>query len=275
MRATVPVLLGLLLAACSSGGGGDSVPHAQPVVTGTGDRLAELNDPANPRPTPTAIQNVSGVSVVAVDAFDETSNGKSAGAIYVEDLAHAASDGSLESCSAQGVTCPYSGIELFAPSFNPPALRVAPGDVVDVRGQYQEFAGPPTFLFPPGETLPEMVGATVSLRFEYDPLPAAAIDLVDLKDYATGRQWLGMLVRVDDVTLFDDAAASSGRYSAHLDVGAGVQLGKVPTVTNALFDLAQSGVPMTKGTHFASITGVVQYFQNFSIAPRSAADLVQ
>ncbi len=277
MRAPASSLLLVFLAlgACSSGGGGDQTPQREPAVTGSGESLASLNDPANPRPADTAIQIITGVSVVAVDDFDETHDGKSAGAIYVEDLGHADDAGAVESCATQGVACAYSGIELFGASFNPPALRVAPGDVVDARGQYQEFPGPSTFLFPAGETLPELVGATVSLRFEYAPLAPVKIDLADLKAYDTGRKWLGMLVRIDDVRLFDaPTAGSTGRYSVHLDVGAGVAAPQLPTVTNALFALDQSGVTLAAGTHFTSITGVVQYFQNFSIAPRSAADLV-
>lgn len=268
-------MLALVALGCSSGGGGDQAPGHEPAVTGSGETLASLNDPANPRPTETAVQIITGVSVVAVDDYDETNDGKSAGAIFVEDLGHKQTDGAIESCAAQGVACAYSGIELFNPSFNPPALRVAAGDVVDCRGQYQEFPGPTTFPFPTGQTLPELVGPTVSLRFEYDALPPVKIDLADLKTYDTGRKWLGMLVTVENVKLFDaPVAGSTGRFSVHLDVGAGVPATQLPTVTNALFALDQSGVALTAGAHFSSITGVVQYFQNFSIAPRSAADLV-
>ncbi|MEB2311958.1 MAG: hypothetical protein OZ921_20070 [Sorangiineae bacterium] len=278
MRARIPssALVALLAVGCGSGNGGDSVPLAEPAVIGSGSRLATLNDPSAPRPSETAVQLVTGVTVVAVDRFDETHDGKSAGGIFVQDLAREAADGRLEGCARPGVTCPYAGILLFDASFNPPALRVASGDVVDVRGQYQEFAGPASLPFPDGETLPELVGGTVSLRFEYAPLEPITIELGDLVDYAKGRRWLGMLVRLENVRVFDAPYQSAnGRYSVRLDPGGGVSLGKVPTLTNALFDVAGSGVSLEKGTTLKSVTGVVQYFQNFSIAPRSASDLVR
>ena len=94
---------------------------------------------------------------------------------------------------------------MFGPSFNPPALRVAPGDVVDIRGRYQEFSGPTSFPFPKGQVLPELVGGTISLRFEYSELNPVTIDVKDLVDYKTGRKWIGMLVKVENVKLFRTA----------------------------------------------------------------------
>lgn len=253
------------LAACSghaAGGAGEYRPPPDPNPLGSGSRLADLNDPSHPRPAPNAQVNVTGVVVVANDTYDETHDGKSVGALFVED--------------AMEAPPPFSGIEVFNPSFSPPDLRVAAGDVLDVTAQYQEFGGPSSVPFPAGETLPELSNGTVSFRFEWAVPPPTTIGLADLLAYDKGRQWLGMLVTIEDVTLaVDGASDSAGRFSAPLNVGGGVKLAKVPTVTNALFALESSGIAMTAGTHFASITGVVQYFVRFSIAPRSAADLVQ
>lgn len=262
---TAPILLvatAALAVACSDGEPGDlaKVPEQPPNVVGTGSRLSDLNDPEKPRPPQNGDVLVTGVSVVSVDTFDETNDGASAGNIYVQDLATA------------GPPPAYGGITLFDASFNPPALRVGPGDVVDVRGAYQEFAGPPPpNNFADGETLPEIVGGSISLRFEYLPPEPFEISLEDLSSYATGRKWIGMLVRVTNITASEDGFKSgSGRYSIRLQVAGGTN----PTLTNALFDLEKAGVPLTAGAKYASVVGVVQYFFNFSIAPRSAADVV-
>lgn len=267
------LLGGLSLLACDEGGGGDQPPiEPTPGVVGDGLRLATLNDPDNPRPDATQDLIVTGVSVVAVDSFDETQDGASAGNVFAQDLVDEAEP--HQACSQ--VACTYSGVTVFDPSYSPPALRVAPGDVVDIRGRYDEFPGPASNPFDAGQTLPEIVGGTLSLRFEHHVPEPITIDLNDLKEYDTGRQWLGMLVRVENVRIFSDGFESgAGRYSARLDVGAGVAAPALPTITNALFPVEDSGLPMTAGTTYSSVVGVVQYFFNFSIAPRSAEDLTQ
>lgn len=268
------LLVAALVVGCSDAEPGDldRIPPYQPSVLGNGDRLATLNDPENPRPAQNADVFVSGVTIVAVDAYDETGDGSSAGNIYAQDLA------------TSGAPPPYGGITLFDPSFSPPSLRVAPGDVVDVRGAYQEFAGPPSAPFPAGQTLPEIVGGSISLRFEYLPPEPIVIPLSELTSYDTGRKWIGMLVKVENVTAAQDlycgAAPPSGdacdvpgrRHSLRLAVS-GVGEQQLPTMTNALFDLRNSGAPLGQGTTYASIVGVVQYFFNFQIAPRSSADI--
>jgi hypothetical protein len=267
------IALATLCASCSDGGGGDLdlVPPREPSAIGHGVRLSELNDPENPRPPDKAMVFVSGISVVAVDAYDETANGSSAGNIYAQDL------------EIEGTPIPYGGITLFGSSFNPPSLRVGPGDVIDARGAYTEFPGPPSFPFPAGETLPELVGASISLRFEYLAPEPVTIKLEDLANYETGRQWLGMLVRVENAVAAGDIYCGSaanacdlpGRQSVRLHVDGVSNPQKLPTLTNALFDLAKSGKQLTAGTTYTSIVGVVQYFVNFQIAARSAEDILE
>ncbi len=271
MRAFTTVLVALLAAGCSGGQGGDSVPRGSPSVTGTGYKIDKLTKPiiTNPKYVPADVDlDVTGVSVLAVDDYDETKDGKSAGNIFVEDL--------VDPKATDNLSAGYHGVTVFGPSFNPPDLRVAPGDVVDMRGRIQAFTGPATFPFPAGQRLPEIVGGAISLRFEYNVPDPVTINVKDLADYQTGGKWIGMLVKVENVKIFTDGADDGkGRFSAKLDVGSGVQLGNVPTVTNSLFDLAGSGAPMTAGTVYKSIVGVVEYFQNLSIAPRTAQDLKQ
>jgi hypothetical protein len=255
----------------------DRVPARDASILGKGDRLADLNDYAKKHPADGSTVIVTGVSVLALDEFDETHDGSSAGNIYVQDLPD----------PHTGVTPPYGGVTLYNSSFSPPTLRIGAGDVVDVRGVYEEFPGPSSSKFecvepdpnnPPDgclryASLPEIVGGTVSLRFESKVLEPQTIPLSELGSYDTGRKWIGMLVRVENVTAHSDGYPSKGRYSVRLDLAGVTDPKKLPTINNALLDLEATGIPFQQGTTYKSVTGVVQYFYNFAISPRSPADL--
>jgi len=250
----------LFLLSCSSGPGDPpSVKELGPPV-GNGKRIREVADPNAPgRPGPGSDVSVSGVTVVAVDTFDETKNGRSRGTIYVQDL------GSSE---------PYSGIGLFAPAFVPGDLRVAAGDVLDLRGEYQENKNIGTAVFPDGQVLPQLSRPVAQFRYDFTPPAPVEIAIGDLNDYAKGRRWIGMLVTVKNVTMDGRLSENNGRVTGFL-----TPKGSAPddrnrvTVTNELYDLKPTDAASNQG--FASITGVVTYFFNLHIAPRSAADVVK
>jgi hypothetical protein len=268
------LLIGLVsLASCStgsSGGGGD--PHSNngvPPVGGKDKRIRDVADPGldGHADLVATTQAVSGAIVIAVDNFDETQNGKSVGTIYVQDL------GSKE---------PYSGITLFAPTFNPGNLAVSPGDVLDMRGQYTEAKTiGTTVTFAPGSVLPQISKPVATFRYETQVPEPLDIDAADLADFAKGRRWMGMLVRVKNVTLQKDAAAdSNGRVTVDLSQSAaGAAKGcdapfpKPASMTNDLFDVSAMG--LKQGTTLKSVTGVVGFFCNLKLAPRSPADIVQ
>lgn len=261
-----------LLAACEDGAPGDldRVPTNDPSILGHGQRLSEINDRAGAHPPDGTLVQVTGVSILAIDTFDETSDGASFGNIYAQDL------------PVGGPTPPYGGITLFDSSFSPPTLRVSAGDVVDVRGTYDEFEGPSSSPFActdasnveSCESLPEIVGGNISLRFEGKVPEPVVIPLSELASYETGRKWIGMLVRVDGVKAQSDGYKSSaGRYSVRLDVAGVSDPKKLPTINNALMDLEGAGKPMATGTAYKSVTGVVQYFYNFAISPRTKDDI--
>jgi len=241
---------------CNGGGDGDThQPGPPPTPVGSGNRVRDVSNPDNQGPSrgvPGATVSVTGVTVVAVDTFDETRNGKSRGTIFVQDT---------------GSTEPYSGIGLFAPTFVPGDLKVGPGDVLDLTGQYQENANIGTAVFPKGQVLPQISRPVSTFRFEAQPPTPREIDVADLNDYAKGRRWIGMLVTVKNVTLEADLSSSSGRVSGPIFPGAP---NNGPTITNELYDLGG----FAKGQKFKSITGVVTYFFNLHIAPRSREDLV-
>lgn len=274
MAALRPLALSLacLALACGEGAPGDleKVPPTGGDILGSGQRLHQLNDRAGgAHPPDGTLVNVTAVSVLAIDTYDETADGASAGNLYAQDL------------PVGGATPPYGGITLFDSSFSPPTLRVAAGDVVDLRGTYDEFEGPSSSPFKCSapkdpescSSLPEIVGANISLRFEYGVPAPVVIPLSELATYETGRKWIGMLVRVENVKAQADGVKStSGRFAVKLDTPTSDPKG-LPTINNALLDLEGTKLPFAVGTTYKSVTGVVQYFYNFAISPRTKDDI--
>ncbi len=194
--------------------------------------------------------------VTAVDNFDETHDGKSRGTIFLQD---ADKSGSL------------AGISLFSPSFQPTSLRLAPGDVVDLDGQYSEQSKIGANVDFSPAFLPQLVKPVATFRFEVGEPKPIVISVADLNSFATGRQWIGQLVQVQKVTVLTAPAGdakNSGRVTANFgDPKTGAQ------ISNELFDLPVNAFPAN--TTFKSVTGVVTYFFNLKIAIRTQADLVQ
>jgi hypothetical protein len=268
---TIAFTLATLVLGCSGtgdGGTGDPASVPQPDKLGSGAQLSQLLGPAtwlnendkfsdNCAPPPDHVVQVTGTTIVALDKFDETGEGSN-GNLYVQD-------------TTQDPPA-FSGVTVFAPSFSPPDLRLAPGDVTDMFGVLQEFLGPSSAgLFGYCKTLPE-IGGTMTFRFEAGPLTPKTIPIEDLKSYATARQWLGMLVRIESVRIADPPANSSGRYTAALDVGGGIAQPDVPKISNELYDIEGEGPPLTQGATFSAMSGVITYFYGFKIAPRSPDD---
>lgn len=264
----------LFLGACGSGGEGDQPSKPTANMLGSCGRLVKTIGPATwlePEKESTECAAIppdrhvclSGLTVVAIDRFDETGDGKSSGNYFVEDTS--------------ATPPPFAGVMVYRPSFSPPDLRLNPGDVVDFLGSLMEFRGPRSSSasgFGFCRTLPELSGA-LSFRFDNTlALPPKVIPIADLKSYETGRPYLGMLVKILEPQLNPEGASlsSSGRYTAALDVGAIADVADVPYVTNELFDMQAEGPPMPGGAAFKSITGIVTYFYGFHVAPRSAAD---
>ncbi|WP_394820547.1 hypothetical protein [Pendulispora albinea] len=250
----LPFVLGVLAAACSSEEG-DAKTTTTPTVLGDGERIRDVGDPAARRAG--AKVYISGAQVLAIDTFDETKNGSSAGTIYVQD---------------PGSAAPYSGISLYKPAFVPSNLRIAPGDVLDLRGPYVELAKIGGAVFTPPGVLPQLDRPTATFRYEATLAAPVEIDVNDLNDYTKGRRWLDMLVTVRDVTLAtppSNDTSNSGRVTAKLIPGGR----DVPTLSNELFDVPAGSIPA--GTKLQSLTGIVTWFFSFHIAPRSPDDIVR
>ena len=271
LRIAVPLTLAALILGCSGtgdGGTGDPPSASPPNKLGSGARLSDVLGPAtwlneddqfsdNCAPPPDRNVQLSGLTIVGIDKFDETGDGAN-GNIYVQDTVQDPP--------------PFSGITAFAPSFSPPDLRLSEGDVTDAFGILMEFLGPASAgLFGYCKTLPE-IGGTMTFRFEAGPLTPKTIPLEDLKSYAAARQWLGMLVRIESVRIANPPANSGGRYTANLDVGGGIAQPDVPKISNELYDIEAEGPPLNEGVTFSALTGVLTYFYGFKVAPRSPND---
>src|SRR6185437_10996669 len=139
-------------------------PAANPL--GNGNRLRQVQDPGSPDYAANKTVNITSVVVTAVDTFDETHNGKSRGTIFVQDA-----DQPL----------PYGGISMYSPTYVPANLRLAPGDVVNMNGQYveQQTIGT-TVNFAPN-FLPQMSKPQVQLAFETQEPQPVEVPLTDLE----------------------------------------------------------------------------------------------
>lgn len=255
------------LLSCGSQDGDPPVNKGVPPAEGKDLRIRDISDPASDKKAQhLQVVAVSGVRVVAVDQNDETGDGRSRGTIYVQDLLPDPRVG-------------YAGISLFAPEFIPGNLKVGPGDVLDMRGTYQENQNIGTnVVFAPGATLDQLARPVVTFRYEDKPAQPVLIDVNDLADYEKGRRWLNMLVKVENVEIQGALTeAASGRASVNLLPGEGGQVAcdapfpKPPTLTNELADL--NPLEIRGKTPVRSITGIVTYFCNLHLSPRSIADV--
>lgn len=258
-------LLGL--ASCDPGVGDEPPVRGEPAPQGPDARIREIADPASPKAAKHLDSvAVSGVVVTAIDTFDETENGKSRGTIYVQDI---------------GSTEPYSGVSLFAPTFVPGNLKVGVGDVLDLNGTYQRSPGIGTAIFAEGSFLLQISQPIATFRTEYRAPEPKEIDVKELETFESGVKWNGMLVRVRNVTVEDVVGAKSvrsGRLGVNLLApapgatnGCSAPFPKPPTLVNSLANVQALEIPAK--TTLKSVTGIVAFFCNFQLAPRSVADI--
>jgi hypothetical protein len=247
----------LLAGACSDGGGGDPALPLTSNAFGDGRTIASLFDATLGRlPNEQEAVRVTGVRVVHVDTFDETGRGQ-VGNVYLQD--------------ASQPPGPGRAVLAFDPVYAPPSYRAVAGDVIDAEG--------PFLLFPrgdPGRLLPELSGAKLQARFDAvgGPLEPVEVPVTDFTSFETGKKWLSTLVTVTNVRVLSlENLRPSGRASIQLDAGVGLEPINLPTINNELFDLGNAGLRLNEGQTIKRVTGLVTLFRNFSISPRSAADI--
>ncbi|HEX3343244.1 MAG TPA: hypothetical protein VHS09_01675 [Polyangiaceae bacterium] len=226
---------------------------------GTGLRIHDVQDPSSPLYSPNKNVIVSSTVVSWIDKFDETKDGKSVGTVYIQDVGSAA---------------PFSGIDVYEPSFVPASLRLLPGDVLDFNGPYQEILNVGSAVFNPPDTLPQLAKPVGTYRYDFMTPTPVVIQLsdIDQTNYATGRKWENMLVTLEDITV-GPGVNSSNRVSYIMGQGDAAVDANAAGISNELYDLGASDYP--GGTHFTSVTGIVTWFYSFNVAPRSADDLKQ
>lgn len=225
-----------------------------PNSIGSGVHIRDVVNPANG--VNGATVNISGAVVLTIDTYDETANGKSAGTVYVQDI---------------GSQAPFSGTSLYAPSFVPSDLRVVPGDTLNLLGPYVIENSIGAAAFAAGQGLPQISKPTATFSYEYETPAPLVIDVNDLDDYNKGFQWENMLVTVQNVTVYDGLTNSAGRVTGHITADF-EQNQDTAVIANELMPLPVNSIAV--GQKYKSITGIVTWFFNYQIAPRTQADLV-
>ena len=129
-----------------------------------------------------------------------------------------------------------------------------------------------------GAVLSQLAQPTSTFRYETRIPDPIDIDLADLTDFTKGRRWLGMLVRVKDVTAAKDPFVSAtGRASIDLSTASGGSTAcdgpfpKPAQLINGLMNL--DPYALKQGSKIKSLVGVVGFFCSIQIAPRSPADI--
>lgn len=263
MRNFVLLALVLGLAACRGGddGGGDDNPKPDGQTT-EDVKIQDIQndsmpacDPADPA---TCVQlNVKGVVVTAIDSY-----GGKTGDFWVQEP-----DGGE-----------YSGVHVYgAPLDQVAALSI--GDVVDIAGaQKAEFALDSDTS---GNKLTElepfngsMTVTKVSSGTPLEPKVLDALMIGQLTDYAARaaewEKWEGVLVKVSNVAAFSDdecvGSACNDSTLRKFDVTGDV------VVESGLAPMPDPAVK--RGDCLGSVTGVVDYFFDYQILPRTTAEIV-
>jgi hypothetical protein len=275
MRTTLAAVLRVLafvpsiaasMAACTLTADPPSQPQADPL--GNGLRLAQIQDPKSPDYKVNQSATVTSAVCTWLDTYDETMDGKSKGTLYVQDI---------------GSNAPYAGIDIYEANYVPASLTVLPGDVLDLVGPYQETTKIGNTGFDTGTFLPQLYKPVGTFRYQY-PLPATpkvltAADLWGSDEYfPTARQWMNMLVTLNDVVLATGVDLNKRVTYAMGDVGAKPgSMGAISSaysvaMSNELFALGATDYQ--PGTHLKSLTGIVTWFFGFQVAPRTRDDIV-
>ncbi len=262
MRLTHLVFLGLSLVACRGGGGddGDDTPDPDGPPIGGDVTIQEVQSDAMASGT---VIELNGVIVTAIDAF-----GSRTGEFFVSE------PGGGE----------FSGVKVFGASLDQVAALV-PGDIVNISGAIKHEAcneaapcGP--IVFDNGASITEVIGesqgsmvvtkvgtGTVPAPATVDAKAIAALPTALERD-AAWEKFEGVLIKVINARQLEDVGtfgSNPGPDSTEFRI---TGFGRVQSVLVELPDTA------VFGTSYESITGVADFFFNYIIAPRSAADLV-
>jgi hypothetical protein len=258
MRKSSLLVLALSLAACRDSGGGDDV--APPDAAGGGAQT--IYDVQNNAMTAGTKVSLKGVIVTAIDNY-----GGKKGDFWVQEA-----DGGE-----------YSGVHVYgAPVDQVGALLL--GDIVDISGaQKAEFALSDDTS---GDTLTElepidggtMVVTKTGSGPQVQPKVIDALAIGQLSDFmarhAEWEKWEGVLVTVNNVAAFGDDDYVSSKCPG-TDCSDDT-LFKFDITGDVAVESALAANPTPKvlrGDCLGSVTGVVDYFFDYQILPRTTAEI--
>lgn len=232
---------------------------------GLGDLTVRTLRARNPRLAEGAGVNLRALRVTAIDAYDETRSGR-VGTLWAQEVSAAgdATDRFAPCPLLPGAGGRVCAISMFSPSFSPTGYRPAVGDLVDVTGgAYNEFTcatcGAP---FAEGNFLPQVASAVLVRAGVAPPVEPVAVTLDEI--LAHYRALMGVLVTVENVTAATDPDARFGEMIIAGPARTGLSL--APQLTP---------IPGARaGTRWDRVTGVVTYFYNPKLLPRSPGDLI-
>ncbi len=259
-------LLSLFFACRSSGNGGDDTIDG-PGSGGNFMTIQQVQDPSTAAGTAVSVQNVV---VTAVDLF-----GTRTGDFWIEE--------------PEGG--PFSGVLVFPPAAALTTVStLVPGDIVTITGaEKDDFALTGSNADTTGRTdteLEQITGGKLTITVTGSgavPAPST-IDLVAIgklfdpsQDGSGGngggsafnaawQMWEGVLVTATNVDAFSapKAFGSGGADQYDLSITGDAKM------EGSLVDITQSGIGVD--TCLATLTGVVDYFYDFLIYPRTTSD---
>ncbi len=185
--------------------------------------------------------NLKNVVVTAVDKY-----GDRTGAFYVSE--------------PQGGA--WNGVMVFAKDPSAPwFVDLNVGDIIHVQGTKEEYS----YEDPPGTPLfddpvTEIVDPVVTVVGPGTPVTPTVVQAADLTDVTTAEQWEGTLVTLKNVRI-QNLGDNANRFEAYIYQG--------PKIQDDMVEIST----IQEGDCLASVTGVVAYFFDYYIVPRSAADV--
>ncbi|MFN0251336.1 MAG: hypothetical protein ACKV2T_30960 [Kofleriaceae bacterium] len=258
--AFVAVSLSLALVGCRDGGGGGDDEPGMDGGSNAGD--VTIQEIQNDAMAPGTTVEVRGVVITAIDTF-----GSRTGDLFVSE--------------PEGG--PFSGVKVFGASLSDVAMLQV-GDLVDITGAEKHEActeaapcGP--VVFENGAGLTEIQGDTqgslVITKVGTGTLPTPSV--VDAKAMAAmpsaariaeWEKWEGVMINVTNARQL--SAVSPFGSNPGVD-STEFRITGVARVQSVLMELPTTAVA---GTCYDSVTGVGDFFFNYLVLPRTAADLV-
>jgi hypothetical protein len=268
MRKT-PVVVALLsiFFACRSNNNGDDDNGGGDAGSGSGG-FVTIQQVQDPSMAPGTAVNLQNVVVTAVDTF-----GTRVGDFWVEEPGGG----------------PFSGVLIFPPAAALTTVAgLVPGDIVTITGgEKDEFALTGSSADTTGRTdteVEQITGGKMTITTSgTGTVPAASmVDLLAIgKLYdpsqadtngggsafnAAWQMWEGVLITATNVDAFSAPKAFGSGGADQFDL----QISGDAKLEGSLTDITQSGIAVD--TCLGTLTGVVDYFYDFLIYPRTASD---